>query len=185
VGRVLPRHGHRGRPLNWVVRRQKGRASARLLPCGVSPRCAIGASSPSPVYEALFNGFAEANRVFVIREGVVAPRPDSRLDGFEFPTTVPAHEPRNFGNVRVRLISASEMTTLFASDCRDGWKTFHARYPQAQALIAISGVAYHGDEAAVYIESTSGCLAGSGRVLIFERSSGRWSFKREIPLWSA
>lgn len=146
------------------------------------------------VYQALFSSFGETDRTFFIREEIARPGSEE-LDGelrelyssFRFPEGMEAHNKTDFGSLHVRLVSESEYSRLFVGGCERGWKNFHEKYPEARSLIQISAVGFrsNGEEALVYITGVSGCLAGSGYLMLLKKKSGRWAVVRELNLWVA
>ncbi len=146
------------------------------------------------VYQALFSSFGETERTFFIRQEA-ARLSSEELSGelrelyssFRFPEGVVSHDKIDFGSLHVRFISEAEYSRLFVGGCERGWKKFHDEYPEAKSLIQISAVAFSSniDEALVYITGGSGCLAGSGYLMLLKNTSGRWAVVQEFNLWVA
>jgi len=191
VGRVWPRHGHRGRPLNSVVRRHQKRVMRQItiFACTVAalsiPIIASATSAEAMIYRAIFETFGEPNRTFVVRDTPPRPAmPSASTREFETLRIESVHLANDFDGVRVRLLPEVEYRAFFSSDCRDGWRAFHSRYPEAKVLIGISHVLFRSNQrAAVYFESNSGCLGGGGVLFNLENESGRWKVKGQEHLW--
>jgi hypothetical protein len=156
--------------------------------------CADKRPVSTEVYEALFTYVAKKDDVLFIREQPASLSNDELsaevrelYSSFRFPEGVKAHSKTDFGSLQVRLISAEEYSRLFVSDCAQGWKNFHDKYPKAKSLIQISAVGFHPgrDQALIYITGGSGCLAGVGSLMLLQKKSGRWAVVREINLWVA
>lgn len=156
--------------------------------------CVERLPASTQVYQALFSSLGETERIFFIREEA-ARLPSEELSGdlrelysnFRFPEGVEAHKKTDFGSLDVRLVSEVEYSRLFVGGCERGWKSFHGKYPEAKSLIQISAVGFrpNRDEALVYVTGGSGCLAGSGYLILLQKKSGRWAVVKEFNLWVA
>jgi hypothetical protein len=119
----------------------------------------------TPVYEALFAqvdrlGF---DRTYFVGESESPDLGRSTLfdipEGFRVRDESATHAVEDFGDLSVFLVDASFLDGLWDASCRDGWSTFHQRFPDAGDLTRVSHVAFNefGDKASVYIELGRGC----------------------------
>jgi hypothetical protein len=85
---------------------------------------------------------------------------------------------------RVELLASDSLAAMFRGG--DGWAAFRGRYPTARGFLAVSQplVATDSQSAVVYVVTASGWLAGSGRLVRFERDrTRRWVRRAEAFLW--
>ena len=130
------------------------------------------------VYEALFSQEASlgVDKTYFVRERegrfpiqrVAYPVP--------FPDELATHSSEDFGRINVSLVDESFFSRLWESGCRDGWESFHQRYPGAGELTQISQVLFSetADEAFVYVEQGSGCQSSCGATYRLSLQDREW-----------
>jgi hypothetical protein len=160
-------------------------SGALLLVCGYQP--AAHSQDSIAVYEALFREFGQPNRTYVVHEEPINPRDvllterEAVLRVYRFPIEWGQHLKNDFGAVPIRLLAHAEYLEIFsdARGCREGWKLFHERFPQAKVLIELSPVAIRADgrEALVIMKGGSACFGSSVDLLLFTRTGSSWKFK--------
>jgi len=136
------------------------------------------------ILEAFFAHVGATDMTYLVRAMPVVPRnsTDKRLRGYTFQST-PDFTTEAFGNVKVELVASTEFEALFAKGCDSGWAAFHTKYPKANVLLGFSRVVMRENEAALYVESSSGCLAGLGQIYYFQKIDNQWRVKEEVHMW--
>ncbi len=157
--------------------------------------CTQQQSDSTQVYEAIFNYFSASQPVkqntFYVKQHVKFPKFDNQkssayqlFNEFKFNTSLKQHNLTNFGKSQITLLNNGELNSTFKNGCSQGWKSFHSKYPKATFLLSISTVGYNSNnEAMVYVEAVSGCLAARGDIIIFEKVNGEWKYKKNFLLW--
>lgn len=139
------------------------------------PVCGAQDFDQTPVYEALFT---QVDRLGLDRTYYVAERPSRLFDvtGFRAPAEVTLHSVQDFGEIHVSIVEESYLAGLWDASCRDGWASFHQRYPDAGDLTRVSQVAFSssGDQAAVSIRLGRGCLNAWFATYYLEKQEGQW-----------
>jgi hypothetical protein len=144
------------------------------------------------VYEALFKQLVTLDRKYYIREELADPYQHRDLLGdtgqladYDFPALSPTHSVDEFASVDVQLISQAEFDKMFTDGCKRGWARFHRQYPEAKTLLGMSRVGFSSSrtEAAVYIETGAGCLAGQGNIVYLSKRWFRWKVVNTENLW--
>jgi hypothetical protein len=149
--------------------------------------CGAQAFDQTSVYEALFTEEERLglDRTYYLRGEKTIPQfmldmsERYQIDvapGFQFPTEPGRHKVEDFGRVRVLLVEASFLAGLWDQGCREGWATFHQRYPEAGDLAQVSQVAFNaqGDEAAVFIMLGRDCQSSWFGTFHLQRQDGQW-----------
>ena len=156
--------------------------------------CSAQHSENSDVYQALFASLDKAERTFYIREEPATLSSEELSEdtktlysSFRFPKSGKKLNAGNFGSINVKFISKDEYSKLFATGCKSGWSQFHKRYSNAKSLIQVSDIGFRSNntEALVHVTGGSGCLAGSGYLMLLKKKSDGWSLVQEFNLWVA
>ena len=144
-------------------------------------------SDPTGVYEALFSQIESLglDKTYFVRER------EGRfpINGVDYPVLFPDelefHSLEDFGRVSVSFIDESLVSGLWESGCREGWESFHRRYPSAGELTQISKVLFSesGDEAFVYVEQGSGCQSSCGVTYRLTTEAEQWSVAGRLGGW--
>ena len=159
-------------------------ALSMLGALGVRPCSATATESAAAVYDALFvylNQYLSPDRVLYVWESPL--NPSSTLSpaalkapGLLLPVPMLLRDAVQSSNTRI--FSNAEYLAVFSEQrgCMAAWKEFHLRYPEAQALVRLSGVAFDKLEsrAVALVEVGTGCFGATVSKAEFFRNGDGW-----------
>jgi len=87
----------------------------------------------------------------------------------------------------IRIVTDSELRSIFQRGPMDGWPEFYRRYPKQRSWYAFSPVAFSADrlQAYVYYEYNCGDVCGGGEGFWFVRSrnDSTWRVRLRVMYW--
>ena len=160
---------------------------------------AFGQSDETKIYSLIINSYEKSKVIAIMDSSSIG-----RLGELDFKEakeslidleedTYNSFTYRNQGSASLRnliytskqmvWISNAEMNLIFREG--RGWKEFYDKYGKTQGILTLSRIGFNKEktQALVYYGNQSDWLAGSGRLLLFEKIEGTWVKSISMNLW--